>query len=85
MLDTRAAPGDTVPLHTHRWASVLYVLSWSDCVRRDGDGRVLMDSRLSETAPHDGTVLWTAPLEPHSLENVGQSELRVLSVELKNS
>src|ERR1035437_6696448 len=38
-------PGQMVPLQTHRWASVLYIVSWSDFVRRDGDGVVVADSR----------------------------------------
>ena len=29
VLETRIPPGDIVPVHTHCWPSVLYVLSWS--------------------------------------------------------
>ena len=42
VLDTRVPPGQAVPLHTHRWPSVLYILNWSDFVRRDGDGRTVV-------------------------------------------
>jgi hypothetical protein len=45
VLDTRISPGDTVPVHTHRWPAVLHVMSWSDFVRRDADGQVLRDTR----------------------------------------
>ena len=45
VLDTRIPPGDTVALHTHRWPSVLHVLSWSDVVRRDDNGSVVLDTR----------------------------------------
>ena len=38
-------PGQFVPVHTHRWPSVVYVQSTSDFIRRDGQGRVLFDSR----------------------------------------
>jgi len=82
VLDTRVAAGDTVPLHTHRWPSALYIVSWSDFVRRDGDGVMLVDSRAGEKLPVGGAV-WSGPLGPHTLENVGQSELRVISVEVK--
>jgi len=82
VLDTRVAPGDTVPLHTHRWPSALYIMSWSDFVRRDCDGAVLVDSRAGEKLPVGG-AFWSEPLEPHTLENVGQSELRAISVEVK--
>jgi quercetin dioxygenase-like cupin family protein len=83
VLDTRVAPGETVPLHTHCWPSALYVLSWSNFVRRDGEGKVLVDSRAGNSA-QAGRALWSGPLGPHTLENVGQSELRVISVELKS-
>lgn len=82
VLDTRVAPEETVPLHTHRWPSALYILSWSDFVRRDGNGTVLVDSRGGE-GPAVGGAVWSGPLGPHPLENVGQLELRAISVEVK--
>lgn len=82
VLDTRVGPGETVPLHTHRWPATLYVLSWSDFVRRDAGGATVADSRnIGPIAPE--TAVWSGPMAPHTLENVGQSELRVVSVELK--
>ncbi|WP_348261921.1 hypothetical protein P8935_19220 [Telmatobacter sp. DSM 110680] len=82
VLDTRIGPGETTALHTHCWAGTLYVLSWSDFVRRDGNGMVILDSRIM-SAVLPGTALWSAPLPPHTLENVGNAELRVIAVELK--
>lgn len=82
VLDTRIEPGDTVPVHTHRWPSVYHVVSWSDFVRRDANGTVMADSRAAGGAvPPE--VLWSESLPPHSLENVGTALLRVVSVELK--
>ena len=81
VLDTRIAPGETVPLHTHRWPSVLYVLSWSDFVRRDERGEVALDSRTAGLAPPK--ALWSAALPPHTLENVGDRDIHIISVELK--
>jgi mannose-6-phosphate isomerase-like protein (cupin superfamily) len=82
VLDTRVPPGETVPLHTHRWPSVLYILSWSDFVRRDAQGAVVTDSR-SAGKLSVGAALWSPPLSPHTLENVGAFDLRAISVELK--
>jgi hypothetical protein len=82
VLDTRVRQGQMVPLHTHRWPAALYILSWSDFVRRDGGGLTLVDSRTGGT-PMEGMAVWSGPLPPHTLENVGQSELRVITVELK--
>ena len=83
VLDARIPPGQTVPLHTHRWPSTLYILTWSDFVRRDAKGRVLADSsHLAKVFP--GNALWSGPLPPHTLENVGGSDLHAISVELKS-
>ena len=82
VLDTRVAPGETVPAHTHRWPSALYIMNWSDFVRRDGDGNVLADSRTKGTS-FEGQALWSAPLNLHILENVGPNEFRAISVEVK--
>ena len=83
VLDTRISPGARTSLHTHCWPSVLHVLSWSAFVRRDAADAVVLDSR---TSPHlfrsPGTV-WAQPLGPHTLENVGTAELRVICVEVK--
>jgi quercetin dioxygenase-like cupin family protein len=83
VLDTNIRPGDTVPLHTHRWPSAMYVLSFSDFVRRDAAGNVLIDSRNIRTLPA-GSALWSEPLAPHTLENVGERDLHVISVEQKS-
>ncbi len=83
VLDTRIAPGEQTPLHTHAWPGVLYVRSWSDFVRRDADGRVLVDSRTMAAKPAAGTALWAPALGLHSAENVGDAELHVLAVEVK--
>lgn len=85
VLDTRLRPGERTPIHSHRWPSSLYVVSWSDFVRRDSDGKVLVDSRTWETRPAPGEALWSAPFIPHSVENVGQRELRIIAVELKHA
>lgn len=83
VLEARIRPGDRVPVHTHRWPSVLHVLSWSDFIRRDDSGTVLSDSRLNASSTAPQSVVWSEPLPPHSLENVGTTEIRVISVELK--
>ena len=83
VLETRIAPGDTTPVHTHRWPGVLYVLSFDHFVRRDDGGTILVDTRDSGALPQPGTAIWGPALPPHSLENVGSAEIHVIGVELK--
>ncbi len=83
VLDARVPAGHTVPLHTDRWPNVLYIQRWSDFVRRDSEGQIVVDSRSAGMIA-EGSARWSAPLLPHTLENVGESELRVISIELKS-
>ena len=83
VLETRIEPGETTPVHTHRWPGVLYVLSFGDFVRRDGDGKVLVDTREGGMRPEPGTAIWSAALPPHTLENVATTAIHVIGVELK--
>jgi hypothetical protein len=85
VLDGVVRPGQTVPVHTHRWAGVLYILGTSDFVRRDPDGTVLMDTRTAGSMPVIGTAGWGAPLTPHTLENVGSGTFHTLTVEMKDT
>ena len=85
VLDTRLGPGERTPVHTHQWPGVLYILSWSDFVRYDPEGNVLLDSRTIAAKPPVGASLWSAPLVPHYVQNIGDRELRVIAVELKSS
>jgi hypothetical protein len=81
VLETRIGPGEIVPLHTHRWPAAIYVLEWSDVRRRDADGAVMLDTRVTPMAP--ASAMWSAALPPHTLENVGTREIRIISIELK--
>ena len=81
MLDTRIPPGDIVPVHTHRWPAVYYTVQFSHFIRRDGEGNLLFDSRTvtGEFPP----ARWYENLPPHSVENIGDVEVHLISVELK--
>ena len=80
---THIAPGGTTPIHTHRWPAVITILQWSDFVRRDEHGNVMLDTRTLDSDPQVNAPMWSAPFPPHSVENVGSVELRALAVELK--
>ena len=76
-------PGDVVPLHTHRWPGVQYLVGVADFVRRDGDGNVVVDSRGLDLPKDRPLALWSEPLPPHTLENVGDRPIDAIIVELK--
>lgn len=84
VLETRVPHGHTVPLHTHKWPGLQYILSWSDFVRRDHEEKVVADSRALKWMAR-GTAVWSEALPPHTLENVGDDDIHVISVELKNN
>ena len=44
VLNTRVKPGERTPVHGHEWPAALYVLGWSDFVRYDPHGNVLLES-----------------------------------------
>ena len=79
---THAIPaGDIVPDHTHQWPAGYYTISFSDFIRRDQDGNVLFDSRGAKGV--GAAANWIDCLPPHSVENVGANEIRLISWELK--
>ncbi|MFZ0278673.1 MAG: hypothetical protein WA254_05505 [Candidatus Sulfotelmatobacter sp.] len=81
---TRILPGQTVPLHTHRWPGVLFIAAWSDLIRRDRQGNVLLDTRQRDDDPTINAPLWQEPLPPHTVENVGGAGFNAVQVELKD-
>jgi mannose-6-phosphate isomerase-like protein (cupin superfamily) len=83
VLDALLRPGEQTEIHTHVWPSALYVLSWSDFVRIDPQGKVIADSRTMHR-PGPGEAIWSPALPPHRVRNVGSSDLRLIAVELKS-
>jgi quercetin dioxygenase-like cupin family protein len=84
VLNSWIKPGDETPIHTHKWGGVLYILSTSDFVRFNANREVVYDSRISDKKVNDGSAIWSPPLQPHCVKNVGDNEIRVINVELKD-
>ena len=82
VLDVYIAPGDTVPLHTHCWPSVLHLMSFAHFIRRDEHGNLLVDTRGGEP-PTVPFTTWVEPYPPHTVENVDTVALHAIAVELK--
>jgi hypothetical protein len=83
ILDTFIPPGSKTEIHTHKWPSSLYILSWSDFIRNDKDGNTVFDSRNMNQAPGIRTTLWSEALVPHAVKNIGRSDIHVISIEIK--
>ena len=83
VLDSRLKPGDATPVHTHRWPAVLQIVGTSDFARYDPEGNVIFDSRESDEMG-TGQTVWSPPLAPHFVRNVGDNEIRVISIEIKD-
>ncbi len=84
VLDANIPPGEITNVHTHRYPASLYIISWSDFIRYDAEGMVLVDSRTFAKTPAPASALWSGPLPPHALKNIGANDLHVISVEIKN-
>jgi hypothetical protein len=85
VVQTRILPGHSTQIHTHRWPSVMFVFAWSDLLRLDDLGNVLMDTRQSAEIPALHSPAWLEPLPPHSVKNVGNAEFRAVQVEIKDA
>ena len=83
VLDTLIPPGGITNVHTHKWPSVLYIISWSDFIRYDGEGNIVLDSRKLFQTPISSSAIWSDPLSPHALENIGKNTIRIINVEIK--
>jgi hypothetical protein len=85
VLQTRIPAGDVVPLHTHRWGGVAYVQSSSHFIRRGDKGEILFDSRKTGDPPKFPSAQWMQPLPPHTVENLGPLEIRILNYRTQGS
>ena len=84
VLDVTLAPGETEPVHSHRWPSVLYILTAGDFIDRDGEGNVVFDTRQLKTPLQYPMTMWKDPEAPHAVENLSKTiPLHLIRVEMK--
>ncbi len=83
VLDTLIPPGEITNVHTHKWPASLYIVSWSDFIRYDGEGNIVLDSRKLSETPLPFTAIWSDPISPHALENIGENTIHIINVEIK--
>ena len=83
VIDACIPPGEVTALHTHKWPASLYVISWSDFIRYDSNGNVVLDSKSLAKSPSPSSAFWSEPLMPHTLRNTGTNDLHIISLEIK--
>jgi len=83
VLEVRILPGETTDVHTHQWPGTVYIKSWSDFVRRDDKGNILLESK--NVIVPESKAYWVESLGPHSLENIGENEICNICVEIKKT
>ena len=83
VLETVIPAGAHTAVHTHRWPSVLYMVGVSEFLRYDDRGTTITDSRKQPPVPK-GAAVYVPPMPPHSVENIGASEIRMINVEWKD-
>lgn len=85
VIDTLIPPGEITAVHTHRWPASLYIISWSHFIRYDDKENIVLDSRSLARSPCVSAALWSEPLPPHALKNIGDINIHIISVEIKTS
>jgi mannose-6-phosphate isomerase-like protein (cupin superfamily) len=85
VLDVKVAPGEVEAVHSHRWPSVLYIMVAGDFIDRDGNGKVIFDTRTLATPLTFPLTMYKEPEAPHSVENLSKTvTLHLVRVEMKN-
>jgi len=84
VIDAFIPSGEITQVHTHKWSASLYIISWSDFIRYDKDGNIILDSKTLNKQPIPGTALWSEPIIPHALKNIGDKDLHIICVEIKS-
>jgi len=75
VLEVRVPPGKTEPLHSHPRRVVVYLSDFNTRVTEKG-------GKPQDNLRKAGLVRWSEPMV-HTVENIGQTEGHVISVELK--
>jgi mannose-6-phosphate isomerase-like protein (cupin superfamily) len=83
VIETTIRAGDRTPVHTHLAPTAMYVISGSQFIRRDPDGAVMVDTS-ADSAFVMPRVMYSPGTPRHTLENVGDDDLVVIGVELKD-
>ena len=86
VLQVIVQPGETEPVHIHRWPSVMQIQSAQplvDILYEEKDGNLVEARRVSLPDGPPPPALWFEPEGPHAIHNAGAAPFRALRVEMK--
>jgi len=86
VLQVEVAPGETEPVHEHRWPSVIHIQSAQpgvDIRYAVRDGKLVETERFNIPAGSPPPAIWVPREQPHAVQNLGTAPFRLLRVELK--
>ena len=83
VLEVTIPPHGKEPVHTHRWASVIYMDVPSRFRYCDAQGKLLFESGSDNRKDMKPITMWLKPEEPHAVENMTDIPYHAIRVELK--
>src|SRR5688500_6446403 len=83
VLDVTVPPHTKEPIHAHCWPSVLYITDAGKYIDYGSDGKILFDSRSIAAPPTLPMTIWKEPEAPHAVENLDDTPLHLIRIELK--
>lgn len=86
VLQVEVAPGETEPIHEHRWPSVIHIQAAQpgvDVRYEVRGGKLVETERFDIPAGTPPPAIWVPREQPHSVKNLGSASFRLLRVELK--
>lgn len=78
VVETLYPRGGSLPMHTHTWPQVVYVIEGGTLQTTASDGTT------GTLELHTGQTLWRG-VQSHATRNIGKTTVRLVTVEIKNA
>lgn len=88
VLQVEVAPGETEPVHEHRWPSVVHIQALQPAIDvryAVREGRLVEIDRVQIREGPVPPAVWSPPEPPHAVTNLGKAPFRLLRVEFKRA
>lgn len=88
VLQVEVAPGETEPVHEHRWPSVVHIQALQPAIDvryAVREGRLVEIDRVQIREGPVPPAVWSPAEPPHAVTNLGKAPFRLLRVEFKRA